>query len=110
LKYRILITNTCLTLIDKIPDKKIQHSILNRIKKLSDEPDKQGKKLVKDLSGFRSVHAAGRYRIIYKIDKKTVIIYVLAAGIRKEGDKKDIYKIAKKLLNAGLLDLEADKS
>jgi mRNA interferase RelE/StbE len=76
---------------------------------LSDEPDKQGKKLVKDLSGFRSVHAAGRYRIIYKIDKKTVIIYVLAAGIRKEGDKKDIYKIAKKLLNAGLLDLEEDK-
>jgi mRNA interferase RelE/StbE len=77
---------------------------------LSDEPDKQGKKLVKDLSGFRSVHAAGRFRIIYKIDKKTVIIYVLAAGIRKEGDKKDIYQIAKKLLNAGLLDLEADKS
>ncbi len=110
MKYRILITNTCLTLIDKIPDKKIQHSILNRIKKLSDEPDKQGKKLVKDLSGFRSVHAAGRYRIIYRVDKKTVIIYVLAAGIRKEGDKKDIYQIAKKLLNAGLLDLEADKS
>ncbi len=105
MKYRILITNTCLTLIDKIPDKKIQHSILNRIKKLSDEPDNQGKKLVKDLSGFRSVHAAGRYRIIYRVDKKTVIIYVLAAGIRKEGDKKDIYQIAKKLLNAGLLDL-----
>jgi mRNA interferase RelE/StbE len=103
LKYRILITSTCLTLIDKIPDKKIKQTILNRIKKLSDEPDKQGKKLV---NGFRSVHAAGRYRILYKIDKKTVIIYVLAAGIRKEGDKKDIYKIAKKLLNAGLLDLE----
>ena len=110
MKYRILITETCLILIDKIPEKKIKQTILNRIKKLSDEPDKQGKKLVKDLSGFRSVHAAGRYRIIYKIDKKTVIIYFVAAGIRKEGDKKDIYKIAKKLLNAGLLDLEADKS
>ena len=59
-------------------------------------------------SGFRSVHAAGRFRIIYKIDKKTVIVYVLAAGIRKEGDKQDIYKIAKKLLNAGLLDLKVD--
>jgi mRNA interferase RelE/StbE len=104
LKYRIRITDTCLALIEKIPDKKIQRTILDRIKNLSDEPDKQGKKLVKDLSGFRSAHAAGRYRIIYKIDKKTVIIYVLAAGMRKEGDKKDIYKIAKKLLNAGLLD------
>jgi len=103
-KYRILITDTCLRLIGKIPDKKIQRSILDRIQKLSDEPEKQGKKLVKDLSGFLSVHAAGRYRIIYKIDKRTVIIYVLAAGIRKEGDKKEIYKIAKKLLDAGLMD------
>ncbi|MBC2713562.1 MAG: type II toxin-antitoxin system RelE/ParE family toxin [Desulfosarcina sp.] len=109
MKYRILITDTCLSLIEKIPDKKIQRTILNRIEGLSDDPDKQGKKLLKDLSGFRSAHAAGRYRIIYKIDKQTVIIYVLAAGIRKEGDKKDIYKIAKKLLNAGLMDLEKDK-
>jgi len=105
LKYRIRITDTCLALIGKIPDKKIQRTILDRIKNLSDEPDKQGKRLVKDLSGFHSIHAAGRYRIIYKIDKQTVIVYVLAAGIRKEGDKKDIYKIAKKLLSAGLLEL-----
>ena len=104
MKYRILITHTCLRQIEKIPDRAIQRTILDRIKELSDEPDKQGKRLVKDLSGFLSVHAAGRYRIIYKIDKRTVIVYVLAAGIRKEGDKKDIYKIAKKLLDAGLLD------
>ena len=104
MKYEILITDICLNLIEKIPDKKIRRTILNRIERLSDEPEKQGKMLVKDLSGFRSIHAAGRYRIIYKIDKQTVIIYVLAAGIRKEGDKKDIYKIAKKLLDARLLD------
>lgn len=109
MKYRIIITNTCLSLIKKLSDKKIQRTILDRIEQLSEEPDKQGKYLVQDLYGFRSVHAAGRYRIIYKIDKQTVIVYVLAAGIRKEGDKKDIYKIAKKLLNAGLLDLKADQ-
>jgi mRNA interferase RelE/StbE len=105
LKYRILITKTCLSLIEKLSDKKIQRTIFDRIEQLSEEPEKQGKNLVQDLSGFRSVHAAGRYRIIYKIDKKTVIVYVLAAGIRKEGDKKDIYRIVKRLLNAGLLDL-----
>ena len=110
MKYKILITDTCLALIEKIPDKKIRRTILNRIEGLSDEPDKQGKMLVKDLSGFRSIHAAGRYRIIYKVDKQTVIIYILAAGIRKQGDQKDIYKIAKKLLTAGLLDLETDKT
>ena len=110
MKYEILITDTCLALIEKIPDKKIQRTIiLNRIEGLSDEPDKQGKMLVKELSGFRSIHAAGRYRIIYKVDKQTVIIYILAAGIRKQGDKKDIYKITRKLLKAGLLDLETDK-
>ena len=108
MRYRILITETCLSLINKLSDKKIQRTILDRIEQLSEEPDKQGKNLVQDLAGFRSVHAAGRYRIIYKIDKKTVIVYVLAAGIRKEGDKKDIYKIAKKLLNAGLLDLKVE--
>ena len=106
MKYRIRITDTCLTLIENIPDKKIQGAILKRIKELAHDPEKQGKRLVKNLSGFRSMHAAGRYRIIYKIQEKEVIIYVLAAGIRKEGDKKDIYKIAKKLLDAGLLDLK----
>jgi len=110
LKYRILITDTCLNLIEKIPDKKIRQTILNRISGLTDEPDKQGKMLVKDLSGFRSIHAAGRYRGVYKIDHRTVIIYILATGVRKEGDKKDIYKIARKLLNAGLLDLENKKT
>ena len=109
MKYEILITDTCLALIEKIPDKKIQRTILNRIEGLSDEPDKQGKMLVKELSGFRSIHAAGRYRIIYKVDKQTVIIYILAAGIRKQGDKKDIYKITRKLLKAGLLDIETDR-
>ena len=104
MKYKILITDTCLALIEKIPDKKIRRTILKRIEGLSEEPDKQGKMLLKDLSGFRSIHAAGRYRIIYKVDKQTVIIYILAAGIRKQGDKKDIYKIAKKLLDVGLLD------
>ncbi len=106
MKYKVLITDTCLTLIGKISDKKIRRTILNRIEGLSDEPDKQGKMLVKDLSGFRSLHAAGRYRVIYKIDKQTVIVYILAAGIRKQGDKKDIYEIAKKLLTAGLLDTD----
>jgi mRNA interferase RelE/StbE len=106
LKYKILITDTCLALVAKIPDKKIRRVILNRIEGLSDGPENQGKMLVKDLSGFRSIGTAGRYRIIYKIDIQIVVIYVLAAGIKKQGDKKDIYKIAKKLLTAGLLELE----
>jgi len=99
-------TDTCLALIEKILDKKIQRTILERIEKLSEAPDKQGKMLVKELSGFRSIHVAGRYRIIYKIDNKAVIVFILAAGIRKQGDKKDIYQITKKILKAGLLEMD----
>jgi mRNA interferase RelE/StbE len=66
--------------------------------------------LVKELSRFRSIHAAGRYRIIYKVDKQTVVVYILAAGIRKQGDKKDIYKITRTLLKANLLDIESGGS
>ena len=110
MKYKILISDTCLSLVAKIPDKKIRRAILNRIERLSNEPDKQGKMLVQDLSGFRSIGTDGRYRIIYKIDMQIVVIYVLAAGIKKQGDKKDIYKIAKKLLTTGLLDLQTDET
>jgi mRNA interferase RelE/StbE len=102
--YSVLITETCLSLIASIVDKKIQRAILKRIEKLADSPAQQGKRLVRDLEGFRSVHAAGRYRIIYKVEEQRVIVYVLAAGIRKEGAKKDVYELAKRLLRAGLLE------
>ena len=79
---------------------------MRRIERLSEDPDKQGKMLIRELSGFRTLHAAGRCRIIYKAEESTVIVYILAAGIRQQGDKKDIYQITKKLLKAGLLALD----
>ena len=104
--YRLEITNACLSLIKKIPDKRIQSVIIDRIGTLKDEPIKQGKMLVQKLAGLRSIHVAGRYRVIYKIDENSSAVWVLAAGIRKEGDQKDIYRIAKKLLKLGLLNYE----
>lgn len=104
--YRVRVTDVCLSLIQKIHDKKIQSKIIDRIEDLRSDPEKHGKRLVQKLAGFRSIHAAGRYRIIYKIDEDAGTVWVLAAGIRKEGDQKDIYKIAKRLLRLGLLNYE----
>ena len=101
--YRLEITETSLSLIGKIPDKRIQSVIINRIEGRMTDPEQQGKRLVKDLIGFRSIHAAGRYRILYKIEKDPDVVLVVAVGIRKEGDQKDIYKLAKKLLKLGLV-------
>lgn len=47
-----------------------------------------------------------RYRIIYKVEDERVMVLVVALGIRKEGDKKDVYNLAKKLIRLGLLELE----
>jgi mRNA interferase RelE/StbE len=50
------------------------------------------------------VHAVGqRYRIIYRVERAIVTIIVVAAGIRKEGSREDIYRVAEKLLRLGLL-------
>jgi len=104
--YEVRVTDVCLSQIEKIPDKRIQAKIIDRIEALKRDPEKQGKMLVQTLVGFRSVHVAGRYRIIYEVDKDSRTVWALAAGMRKEGNKKDIYKIAKKLLNLGLLNHE----
>mgnify|MGYP001816079281 CR=1 FL=1 len=101
--YKVQITDVCLLLIERIPDKKIHSKIIDRIDTLRSDPEKKGKILVQKLAGFRSMHAAGRYRVVYRIDEDSSTVWVLAAGIRKEGGQKDIYKIAKKLLRLGLI-------
>ena len=102
--YKLEITETCLSLLEQITDKRIKLTILDKIEGLNVDPEKQGKPLVKELAGFRSIHASGRYRLIFKIEKDLDIVWIVAAGIRKEGYQKDIYKHAKKLLKLGLID------
>jgi mRNA interferase RelE/StbE len=44
------------------------------------------------------VRAVGqRYRIIYELDDGRQEVWVVTLGIRKEGDKTDVYKIASRL-------------
>ncbi|MEG4583323.1 type II toxin-antitoxin system RelE/ParE family toxin [Microcoleus sp. MON1_C5] len=71
----------------------------DRIDQLKVEPQKQGKALVDNLSGFRSIRAVGqRYRIVYQVEQHRVLVVVVGLGRRKDGDKKDIYTILEKLL------------
>jgi mRNA interferase RelE/StbE len=103
--WKIVITPTALKMIKSISDARIRGQISGVIDRLAEDPDRQGKPLVAELSGFRSIRAAGqRYRIIYKIIRKQVVVVIVAAGIRKEGSKKDIYQLAKKLLKLKLVE------
>jgi len=88
-----------------IKDKRVQSKIAERIDALETDPEKQGKPLVSTLSGLRSVRTVGqRYRIIYRVEEQRVVVLVVALGLRKEGDKADIYALTKKLLRLGLLE------
>jgi mRNA interferase RelE/StbE len=58
-----------------------------------------------ELAGYRAVRAVGqRYRIIYRVERGLITVLVVAVGRRKEGDRKDIYELARRLLRQRLLD------
>lgn len=91
-------------LLNEIGNKKIQKSIVNESKSLITNPEK-GKPLLAELKTFRSIRVySGRYRVIYKINKEKNEIHIYVVGTRKEGDKNDVYSLAKKLFKAGLLE------
>ncbi len=102
--YQIIIQPTALKMLKAIPDRRIRQKLSERIDGLAHDPDKQGKALTDDLASYRSLRGVGqRYRIIYTIDKNRVIVFVVAIGLRKEGSKKDIYTLAKKLIELKLV-------
>jgi len=107
MKWQVIILPVAEKLLAEIKDRRVQESIRQRINRLEYEPDKQGKPMNDELIGYRSVRVVGqRYRILYTIEAERVTVIVVALGIRKEGDKKDVYELAKKLLRSDLLDLE----
>lgn len=74
--------------------------ILTRIEKLKEEPEKQGKALSEELSGYRSIRALGqRYRIVYRVEQDRVLVVIVGVGKRKEEDKRDVYTVTQDLIS-----------
>ncbi|MBN2652579.1 MAG: type II toxin-antitoxin system mRNA interferase toxin, RelE/StbE family [Spirochaetales bacterium] len=102
--YKIKLTKIAAENLSQI-DSSTRKQIINKIELLKSEPNLLGKSLKGPLADFRSLRAAGqRYRIIYKIVEQEVIVIGVAVGLRKDGDKKDIYQLMKKFVKIGLLD------
>ena len=107
--WRIVVTPTALAMLKSIGDRRVREKIATVIDRLAVDPEKQGKVLIGDLAGLRSVRAVGqRYRILYRLKEDRVVVCVVAVGIRRDGDRKDIYQLARKLLRLHLL--EQDES
>lgn len=102
--YKIVIAPAALKMLKAVSDRRVRDLIVKRIDELAEEPEKQGKPLVGELSGYRSLRAAGqRYRIVYRVVNDKITVYVVAVGIRKEESSGDIYNLAKKLIRLRLL-------
>ena len=99
IEYEIQLTPLALEMLEAVTDRREQEKLRDRIDPLKVEPQKQGKALVDNLSGFPSIRAVGqRYRIVYQVEQDRVLVVVVGLGRRRDGDKKDIYTILEKLL------------
>ena len=104
MSWRINITPTAMRMLTGISDRRIREKIVAVIDRMVEEPEKQGKSMLGELAGFRSIRAVGqRYRIIYALKGDEIVVMVVSVGIRRDRARDDIYNLAKKLLRLGLL-------
>ena len=104
MSYEVFIAPTAQKMLDSITDRRILQIIQDRIDALANEPDKQGKPLAGELQGYRSLRAAGqRYRILYRVERQQVLVFIVAVGLRRAGSRSDVYALARKLLRLHLV-------
>jgi len=103
-RYAIKWTETALKMVAALSDARVKRVIVARVDQLAAAAERQGKPLTGELAGFRSARAVGqRFRIIFTVNRQEVAVYIAAVGRRKEGDRKDIYELARSLLKHGLV-------
>jgi mRNA-degrading endonuclease RelE of RelBE toxin-antitoxin system len=106
IRVRVQWAQTALESLRKLP-KNVRRGLLENADELAGcDPRAAHKPLTGPLQGCYRI-TYGRYRAIYRVDKagkagsrSTLHLTVLfiAAGIRKEHDKNDIYRLAEKLV------------
>ena len=102
--YQIEIAPAALEALQAIADRRTRAAIMRRIDTLAEQPTEQGKPLQGWLAGFMSTRAAGqRYRVVYSIDDREKRVWVYLVGIRKEGSHRDVYALAQRLVQRGLI-------
>lgn len=81
-------------MIAAVTDRRVRQGLFDPADTLASEPEKKGKPLVGALAGHRSIRAVGqRCRIVYRIDHRASVVYVVAAGLRRQGSKRDVYEL-----------------
>ncbi len=104
-RYEVHWALTASKQLKAVSDRRVREKLVETAERLAREPEKQGKPLLGEMSGLRSLRAVGQHwRILYRIEDKTVVVLVVAVGRRKEGNTRDVYALARKLLKLGLIE------
>lgn len=99
--FRVVVTPEAERLLKKL-DSAVFQIIQNAVRKLKSSPQ-LGKPLTGKLKGLLSWKIS-RYRVVYTFSEENKTIVIAGAGIRKEGDKKDVYNLLQRLKSKGLLE------
>lgn len=116
-RVQIRWTSTAKELLKSLPEK-VCEGLLNKADELYEcsDPKRAHKPLTGSLQGYYRI-TYSRYRAIYTVEEaevangETVInitIIFVAAGKRQERSKRDVYKVAEKIVELGLIDLEGE--
>ena len=84
-RYKVFIKPSAVKEIEAIPRKKDRQFIVRKIKNLAIDPRPHGCQKLSGHDRYRLRH--GQYRIIYSIEDKELVVYVV-----KVGHRKDIYR------------------
>ena len=84
-KYKILIKASAAKEIAGIPTRKDRRKVVEKIRKLGDDPRPRGCEKLSGQDRYRV--RQGNYRIIYSIDDDRLVVHVV-----KVGDRKDVYR------------------
>lgn len=94
--YKIKVHRKVITEDSKRFDDSTKEKIKRKCKELlSHDPEKIGEPLQFALKGFRKLKIFDEYRIIYKVEKAMVLVFILAVGIRRD---EEVYREALKRL------------
>lgn len=91
-RYKIKVHKSVTTEDSRHFDSPTKEKIKKKIRELlSTAPENVGEALRFELSDYRKLVIFDKYRIVYRVDRGEVLVFILAVGIRRDSE---IYKEA----------------
>lgn len=103
MSWEIVLTPQARRMLGAVRDRRERALLIKPIDALGGDAEKQGKALLGELAGLRSVRAVGqRHRILFRVVRQRAEVISIALGRRRVGSASEIYALARKLIKLGL--------